>query len=193
MAKPQPVKNPRKSKREDILAAALRVFCHYGFDGATLDKIAAEAGVSKSLVVKFYGTQKEMLVLCLQNYLDEMLGKMQKNAEKKGNTLEAHLDYVFELYKMSRAQMRLLLTTFLTPAHEEMNREIMPGYIANVHGMLANFSDSVDPALFPQLVYVVYSLLIAYIIGGNEENYKQALREALKPFQGHTGDDIPTA
>lgn len=193
MAKPQPVKNPRKSKREDILAAALRVFCHYGFDGATLDKIAGEAGVSKSLVVKFFGTQKEILVLCLQKFLDEMLDKMQKNAEKKGNTLDAHLDYVFELFKLSRAQLRLLLTIFLTPAHEEINREILPGHLARLGGMLANFSDAVDPALFQQLIYVVYSLLVAYVVGGNEENYKQAIRVALRPFQKHAEDNLPTA
>ena len=177
------VRKPRKSKRESILQAAMRVFCYYGFDGSTLDKIAGEAGVSKSLVIKYYGTQKEMVVICLKRFLEDFFDKAQKNAERKGMTYEGHLDYVFELFKMSRPQIRLLLSLTLTPAHEDISREIISEYMDFTQNLLRHFPDACDASQHKELNYTMYALLVAYTIGGNEDNFRRARAEVLAHYQ----------
>lgn len=174
--------SPRRNKREDILQAAMRVFCYYGFDGSTLEKIAGEAGVSKALVIKYYGTQRNMLVLCLRRFVDELIEKLQKNAKKKENTYLQHMDYAFDLLKLSRPQLRLLVSIFCTPAHEDLLLELIPGVLRSTQGMMDSFTETKDNPAGSELNYAMYSMLAAYIIGGNEQNYLAARNSVLEAY-----------
>src|SRR3954451_21772349 len=49
------------SSRDDILAAARRLFAERGYTGATMRAIAAEAGVDAALVVHFFGSKPALL------------------------------------------------------------------------------------------------------------------------------------
>ena len=48
--------------REEILAAARRLFGERGFDGTTIRAIAAEAGVNQGLVHHFFGTKDQIFI-----------------------------------------------------------------------------------------------------------------------------------
>lgn len=62
--------------REKILAAALEVFAHDGFRGATVDAIAAAAGMSKPNLLYYYpskeGIYRTVLEGLLQAWLDPL-------------------------------------------------------------------------------------------------------------------------
>jgi TetR/AcrR family transcriptional regulator, transcriptional repressor of bet genes len=63
---------PEAARREQILQAAFTVACHRGIGGLTVRAVAAEAGVSHSLVL-FYSRTKERLVHALLDWLiDDM-------------------------------------------------------------------------------------------------------------------------
>lgn len=55
MSSPQPVSTRSLAKRDDILTAALDVFAHHGFVGASTDMIAARAAISKQTLYKLFG------------------------------------------------------------------------------------------------------------------------------------------
>jgi AcrR family transcriptional regulator len=59
-------------KRNSILDAAARTFCRDGFTGASIDLIAAEAGVSRQTIYNHY-RDKEMLFAAV---VGEMIGRM---------------------------------------------------------------------------------------------------------------------
>ena len=48
------------SKRQAILDAARQMFTAQGFDGASMDQIAAEAGVSKLTVYSHFGDKETL-------------------------------------------------------------------------------------------------------------------------------------
>jgi len=50
------------SKRDRILSAALAVFCREGYSGASIDMIAAEAGVSRQTVYNHVGDKENLFV-----------------------------------------------------------------------------------------------------------------------------------
>lgn len=52
---------PAPDTRSNILGAALRVFARYGVSAATLDDIAAEAGISRGALCWHYRTKDELL------------------------------------------------------------------------------------------------------------------------------------
>jgi AcrR family transcriptional regulator len=59
---PRTGRRPGKSStRQDILDAARRMFAEHGYEGATMRRIADEAGVDAALVVHFFGTKAALL------------------------------------------------------------------------------------------------------------------------------------
>jgi AcrR family transcriptional regulator len=53
------------STREDIVAAARRLFAERGYQGATMRAIAAEAGVDAALVVHFFGNKPALMAAAI--------------------------------------------------------------------------------------------------------------------------------
>jgi TetR/AcrR family transcriptional regulator, mexJK operon transcriptional repressor len=60
------------AKRRQILAGARQVFGELGFERASVDLIAARAGVSKATVYNHYEDKKALFVACVVQEADEM-------------------------------------------------------------------------------------------------------------------------
>jgi AcrR family transcriptional regulator len=56
----------------EILAAARKIFATKGFRDATVDDIAAEAGIAKGTVYLYYPSKKEMYLASLKQGLEEL-------------------------------------------------------------------------------------------------------------------------
>lgn len=56
-----------------ILDAARRLFTAQGFDGASMDQIAAEAGVSKLTVYSHYGDKETLFAAVVRSYCEQEL------------------------------------------------------------------------------------------------------------------------
>jgi TetR/AcrR family transcriptional regulator, mexJK operon transcriptional repressor len=61
-AKLRPAASRGESKRQAILGAAQAVFLRDGFQGASMDEVARQAGVSKQTVYAHFGTKKDLFV-----------------------------------------------------------------------------------------------------------------------------------
>jgi AcrR family transcriptional regulator len=66
----------------EILAAARKVFATKGFRDATVDDIAAEAGIAKGTVYLYYPSKKEMYLAALKQGLEEL-------RQRTGATMQA--------------------------------------------------------------------------------------------------------
>lgn len=61
------------TKRAAILDAAKRMFTEHGFDGASMDQIAAEAGVSKLTVYSHFGDKETLFSVVVKTFCDQSL------------------------------------------------------------------------------------------------------------------------
>jgi AcrR family transcriptional regulator len=59
-------------RREDLLAAGLRVFRARGVGGATVAAIAAEAGTAKGNVYRYFDSKEALLAALKRQFLDEL-------------------------------------------------------------------------------------------------------------------------
>lgn len=64
---------PAHERREQILAAAAKVFGERGYVGATTDAVAREAGVSQPYVVRMFGSKAALFGAVLNRSLDRLL------------------------------------------------------------------------------------------------------------------------
>ncbi len=78
--------------RLDILDVAYRRFADFGFKKVTIDEIAAELGISKKTVYKFFSSKEELLrevVLLRMKLLLEAFEKIQSMKESSVDKIQA--------------------------------------------------------------------------------------------------------
>lgn len=179
-----PDKKPRKerpNKRALILHSAMRVFSHYGYDGASFDKIAAEAGVVKSLVIKYFGTKENLANLCIHQFVEMFAHKLDL-IDKQKNTYPQHVEKVAAAFKRYRSELRFLVGLTVTPAHKNLSDSVWRDLFASKRNYLTPFENQVDAELLPDLLYTMTSLHFNYVLTGNEEWYDHARQTLVNQF-----------
>lgn len=101
---PKPSRIQRRNRKR-ILDAALEVFSQHGFRGATLDQIAAEAGLSKPNILYYFSGKEEIHVTLLNALMDTWLDPLRE-IDPEGDPLEELLRYVHRKLDMSREYPR---------------------------------------------------------------------------------------
>ena len=95
----------QKRNRRVILDAALEVFSRHGYRGATLDQIAAEAGLSKPNILYYFDGKEAIHVELLEALMSEWLAPLEE-MDPEGDPLEELLCYIDKKMQMSRAYPR---------------------------------------------------------------------------------------
>jgi len=83
-AKPGPGRPKDLEKRQAVLDAAKRLFPQFGFDGVSMEAIAAEAGVSKLTVYSHFGDKDALFSATIRAKCEEMLPPTLFQAASRG-------------------------------------------------------------------------------------------------------------
>lgn len=97
-----PLSRIQRDNRERILTAALAAFARDGFRGATVDRIAAEAGMSKPNLLYYYPTKERMYLAVLDRVLSTWLDPLRA-MDPGGDPVEEILAYVHAKLAMAAA------------------------------------------------------------------------------------------
>lgn len=65
----------RAQTRARLLEAAARVYARRGFDGATVDEVAADAGMTKGAVYDHFGSKDSLLMALLKEHLGAQIAE----------------------------------------------------------------------------------------------------------------------
>lgn len=91
----------QQKNRAAILDAALNVFSAHGYRGATVDQIAAEAGLSKPNLLYYFPSKEAIHTALLTGLLEVWLAPLYE-LDENGEPLEEILSYVRRKLEMSR-------------------------------------------------------------------------------------------
>ncbi len=91
----------QKKNRAAILEAALNVFSAHGFRGATVDQIAAEAGLSKPNLLYYFPSKEAIHTALLSGLLETWLAPLH-DLDENGDPMAEILSYVHRKLQMSR-------------------------------------------------------------------------------------------
>ncbi|ABD55627.1 TetR family transcriptional regulator C-terminal domain-containing protein [Jannaschia sp. CCS1] len=101
MTAPKPRTRIQEKNRARVLEAALEIFSLHGFRGATLDAIAAEAGLSKPNLLYYFASKEEIHVTLLGGLVDTWLAPL-RDMRADGHPQDELLGYVRRKLQMSR-------------------------------------------------------------------------------------------
>jgi TetR/AcrR family transcriptional regulator len=91
----------QEKNRARVLEAALEVFSSEGFRGATLDAIAAEAGLSKPNLLYYFASKEDIHATLLETLMDTWLDPLRA-LDPDGDPQAELLGYVRRKLQMSR-------------------------------------------------------------------------------------------
>ncbi|MBN7784698.1 TetR family transcriptional regulator C-terminal domain-containing protein [Ponticoccus gilvus] len=91
----------QRRKREAILEAGLTIFSEAGFRGATLDRIASEAGLSKPNLLYYFASKEAIYDALLHGLLETWLDPLRA-LDPEGEPVDEILAYVRRKLEMAR-------------------------------------------------------------------------------------------
>ncbi|MDP9386115.1 MAG: TetR/AcrR family transcriptional regulator [Actinomycetota bacterium] len=68
-------------RREDIIAEAIRHFARSGYNAASTEAIARDAGISQPYLFRLFGTKKELFLACHQRVHERVVAAFRRAAE----------------------------------------------------------------------------------------------------------------
>lgn len=141
-----PAKQERVSsavRREQILAAASRVFGERGYVGATTDQVAREAGISQPYVVRMFGSKENLFVAVLEGALVKLLDAFNgalADARRKGETRDETMGRMGAAYAdliKDRGILLSLMQAFIS-GHEPVIGEHARAGFMKIYTLLRN-------------------------------------------------------
>jgi len=85
-----------KTREQDILEAATRIFNQKGFHGASIGEIAEEAGIGKGTTYEYFRNKDELFIRVLEYNIERYLTELRKHVQGASGfyrKLEAFIDF----------------------------------------------------------------------------------------------------
>ncbi|OHV27087.1 transcriptional regulator [Parafrankia soli] len=151
----------RKAVRAMLAEVALDLFRRDGFDNVTINDIAAAAGVSRSTVLRYFGTKEDAVLGALDAHGEQVADALRARPpdEDDWTALRHALDIVVEIYRQdpeaALATTRLVLAT---PALHTRQWEKQHGWRPALTQALAERGASRRPGIITHTVRAAAAL-----------------------------------
>lgn len=184
----------RAARREEILAAARRVFATRGFRGTTIADIAEEAKIALGTIYLYFPS-KEAVFAALNQLLGELITTAVTNIPVRG-TLEsstrARVGQVFEACARNRDLVRLVVLN--TDPGSEANKQVRRGDDERMRplergiaaGMRAGVIRDGDARVVARLIHGLVSIAVykAFVLsdGRDAEKYREVCADMIVAY-----------
>jgi TetR/AcrR family transcriptional repressor of mexJK operon len=105
MTEQQTALSRSERKRQTILSAGQHLFLSNGYQGTSMDQVAAGAAVSKQTVYKHFGEKKELLFAIVADALDSTVNAFSERIASLANSTDLRAD----LIALAREYLRAVL------------------------------------------------------------------------------------
>ena len=102
---------PRAEREQQMIEVALNLFVSAGYQGTSIEHIAAAAGVSRPILYNLFGSKDKIYLACLKRArecLNNRLIEAVGSASSFQDRLRAGMDGYFQFVEQNRAAWRLL-------------------------------------------------------------------------------------
>jgi AcrR family transcriptional regulator len=119
------INKPKEERISEIIAAAVEDFVEKGYEGASMEAIAARAGLSKGGLYHHFKSKDEILLAANHEYMKPILDLMAR-AREKADPAEGLTFYVREHLTFWKGHEKELVFTFLSLAKTLSSRTMWP-------------------------------------------------------------------
>jgi AcrR family transcriptional regulator len=131
-------KEDKKKRIDSIISAAVDVFIEKGYEGASMNEIAARAGISKGGLYHHF-ISKDMVLLYANQKLMEPCEELMLHAQKNKSASEGLREYIYEYLKYWNERKRELIFFSLSMTKAMTHRDIFNMYEGFVESYITSF------------------------------------------------------
>jgi AcrR family transcriptional regulator len=132
----------RAQTRARLLQAAAEVYALRGFSGATLDQVAAQAGLTKGAVYDHFGSKENLLLALMEEYLavqiTTQLALFDRQRTSSEQPLAGSEEWMVGL-KQHPDRFLLFVELWTRAQRDEQLRRHLAGALRTLHGTFAGF------------------------------------------------------
>lgn len=183
--------------RTKILESAGRVFSRYGYEGATLDQVAHDAGMTKGAVYWHFSSKSDLYLALCDRSLAQLLQGLPKQSQEiftSSNQMEALsllLQSQFEACEQEKGERPLLFFEFISSSREPAVRKKLCESFSNVFTGTSNLikemqqkhlvTKKVDShALSVTFHALVNGIVLMWLIAPNQISFQSLSEEVSK-------------
>ena len=150
----RPRQMPLDEQREQILAAATRLFVEQGLDGVTSERIAEACGVGRPSVYQLFGSKNDVFIAAVDRAFTRLLGHMSRSFRKTATVrgrkqAVANITEYFDLVTREPDTFRMLMLADVSgdartrEAAKAIRRRLQDGLAAYMRATWEGFQDLV--------------------------------------------------
>ena len=179
----------RLETQASIKSSALSLFARNGFYGATIDRIAEDAGYSRGAFYSNFTSKEDLLLSLLQEHNEREIKKWQRIIED-ADSLETTYQKMAEDYIEFLQQADWGLFTIEVQLHAKRNQEFADRYNLYVKAVINNIADSLAamytkanrqiPKGLALIATMVHNLTIGICVDTSNDNSPAALQRCTQ-------------
>ena len=188
---------PTQDVRQNVIKAALRVYARSGVSAATLEDIAAEAGVTKSTLSWHFHSKKDLLISIIKEYgpssslgsaIEQFLFDLNSSTPSDYETVFRRLAGAFyDAFNIQKDYVRLaMLLIYTHPEIAQMlaektisGRKYLTDQVRKCQGE-GLFRQDIDPAFMTQVLAATFAMgAIGRGLFGGQTHYDEIPREVM--------------
>lgn len=130
----------KEERKRQILAAAMAVFARKGFDGASMDDIVQESGLSKGGLYWHFESKDDIIAAILAQFFDQEMGALAGLVAASGSVegrLRALAGQVVADMEAAADLHPIALESFAVAARQVEVRQMLQGYYRQYGDLLA--------------------------------------------------------
>lgn len=87
----------KRSRRDDLIGAALGLFYKYGYNATGIERILATAGVAKPTLYRHFKSKDELILAALHRWDEDSRAWLRSEMEKRGRTPRERLLALYDV------------------------------------------------------------------------------------------------
>ncbi|MGC9134499.1 TetR/AcrR family transcriptional regulator [Caldisphaera sp.] len=173
-------------KEEAILDAAIKVFSRDGYQGATIDRIAKRARVSKGAVFFYYKSKDELVKrAALRSVPVEEISSVNRRSHDSARDLLTDFGISF-LRKYEKPELRnlLLMTMSARERYRQIDLALRTVCFQEMDKMFSKVEEFADTAIPVSIRRAFFGSLLCYVVWWNDnkmnpEEYVKTLTDGI--------------
>jgi AcrR family transcriptional regulator len=122
----------RETRKQEILAAATAVFAQKGFNGASMDDIVQESGLSKGGVYWHFKSKDDIITAIMGQFFSEEVLVLHQLLDEPGSVgqrlQQLTQQLITDTLQMEAVYLPITLEVYAVAARQETVRQMLQGY-----------------------------------------------------------------
>lgn len=184
-----------RARRDDIVAAAVAVLATEGFPAASVERIAAEAGTGKGVVLYHFGTKERILEEVVRSLYEKgaatMTARILAETDHRARLhayLRSNLEFIGENAAHVVAVQRIVANTAIVPdtSHDVPGiRDLL------ARGQEAGAFGDFDPQIAALMIRAVVDAASFHLTGNDDVDLDHAVEQVVVLFDRATARPSP--